>query len=170
MPPALKSLQIQLHPHGTDTIGYRCGVGERTVNWCASPFDLASRTCNHVGMSVSNPTLDNPLDCAISQLSNLCSDRGLLTSPTDDGSVRRMLVHISNINISVLASTQDHVNASKRLNDFAITLDRMAKKSALPNDVLKDRMTAIAMNLRAASEELARSDAVPNWRTRASLH
>ena len=81
-----------------------------------------------------------------------------------------MLVHISNINLSVLGSTQDHVAASKRLNDFAFTLDRMARKSEQPNDVLRARMTAVAMNLRAASEQLARADAVPNWRTHASLH
>jgi hypothetical protein len=108
--------------------------------------------------------LENPLDSAISQLRNICDDRELLKSSADAGSLGRMLVHITNINTSVLASTQDHVNASKRLNDFAGTLARMAKNATTPNDELNARMTSIASSLRAASEDLSRSDAIPNWR------
>jgi len=111
------------------------------------------------------PAPVNPLDSAIEELRSIPDDRELLKSSIDAGTLRRMLVHLSNINVSVLASTQDHVNASKRLNDFALTLTRMAKNSELPNDVLTSRMTLAATALRAASDELARSDAVPNWRT-----
>jgi hypothetical protein len=111
------------------------------------------------------PAPVNPLDSAIEELRTIPDDRELIKSSIDAGTLRRMLVHLSNINVSVLASTQDHVNASKRLNDFALTLTRMAKNSELPNDVLTSRMTLAATALRAASDELARSDAVPNWRT-----
>jgi hypothetical protein len=116
-------------------------------------------------MSVSAPTLDNPLDSAISRLGEICNDRELLDSSIDIGSVRRMLVHITNINASVLASTQDHVNAAKRLNDFAFTLERMARNAEPANEALTSRLGSIATELRAASEQLAGSDAIPNWRT-----
>lgn len=114
-------------------------------------------------MSVNTPTLVNPLDCAISELRNISNDRELLTSSIDAGTLRRMLVHLANISLSVLASTQDHVNASKRLNDFAFTLMRMARNAELPNDALTTRMTLVADKLRAASAELSGNDAVPNW-------
>ena len=118
-------------------------------------------------MSASAHALVNPLDSAIEELRTIPDDRELLKSSIDAGTLRRMLVHLSNINLSVLASTQDHVNASKRLNDFALTLTRIAKNSELPNDVLTSRMTLVATALRAASSELAQSDAVPNWRASA---
>jgi hypothetical protein len=116
-------------------------------------------------MQISTPTLENPLDSAISELGDICNDRELIKSSIDAGTMKRMLVHITNINLSVLASTEDHVNGAKRLNDFALTLTRIARNSDPPNDVLTSRMSSIADNLRAASEKLARSDAIPNWRT-----
>lgn len=115
-------------------------------------------------MSVSAPAFDNPLTSAAHNLSSICRDRELLTSSVDTGSVRRMLVHISNINYSVLASTRDHINASKRLNDFALTLARIARSSEPPNKELAIRMTSVANNLRSASQELAGADAIPKWR------
>jgi hypothetical protein len=121
-------------------------------------------------MSDSTPTVDNPLESAITQLRNICSDREVLKSSIDAGSVTRILVHLVNISTSVLASTQDHVNASKRLNDFAVALARIAKKSDAPNEVLTTRMTSVSETLRGASEELARSGDIPNWRAPASLH
>lgn len=114
-------------------------------------------------MSDSTPNLVNPLDSAIVELRDISHDHELLKSTTDAGSLRRMLVHLSNINLSVLASTRDHVNASKRLNDFAFTLGRMAKNAELPNEALTSRITQVAATLRAASAELAANDAVPNW-------
>jgi hypothetical protein len=114
-------------------------------------------------MSANAASLANPLESAIVELQAIADDRELFKSSIDAGSLRRMLVHLTNINRSVLASTQDHVNASKRLNDFAFTLTRMAKNAELPNDVLTARMALVATALRAASDELARSDAVPNW-------
>jgi hypothetical protein len=121
-------------------------------------------------MSVLTPTRDNPLESAINHLRNICGNHELLRSAIDAGSVRRMLIHIANINVSVLASTQDHVNASKRLNDFAFTLGRIARNAELPNEVLTTRLASVAMNLRAASEELAQSDAIPLWRAAVSVH
>jgi hypothetical protein len=82
-----------------------------------------------------------------------------------------MLAHIENINISVLASTQDHVNASKRLNDFAVALARIEKNADSPNEGLKTHMASVTTILRAASDELAQGDEVPNWRgAPASVH
>jgi hypothetical protein len=121
-------------------------------------------------MSASMPTVDNPLDTVVRQLRDICDDRELLKSSIDSGSVRRMVVHITNINSSVLASTRDHINATKRLKDFAFTLARIANNSEPANEGLKARMTLVADHLRAASEELARSDAIPNWRTPAATN
>jgi hypothetical protein len=114
-------------------------------------------------MSVNAPTIDNPLSSAIYKLGIACRDRRLFTSSIVAGSVERMLVHIANINSSVLSSTQDHVNAAKRLNDFALTIDRIAKKSDPPNEELANLLTEVASDLRVASQELAGAKAIPNW-------
>jgi hypothetical protein len=114
-------------------------------------------------MSVNTQTFDNPLTSAALDMGKISRDRELLTSTIDTGSVKRMLVHIGNINCSVLASTRDHVNASKRLNDFALTLARIARNSEPPNQELAVRMTSIAENLRSASQELAGANSIPNW-------
>lgn len=115
-------------------------------------------------MSATAPHFDNPLETAASLLRDMRSDREPLPPSFGPASVGRMLVHIQNINRSVIASTQDHVNAAKRLNDFAVILTRLAGDSAPPNGELAVRMTSVADNLRAASEELARADAIPKWR------
>lgn len=78
-----------------------------------------------------------------------------MTSAIDCGSVARITVHITNINSSLLESTRDHANASKRLNDFATTLIRMASRTAPPDGSLASRMILIAASLRGASAELA---------------
>jgi hypothetical protein len=121
-------------------------------------------------MLVRTPKLENPLDCAVRQLRDISDDHELLKSSIDAGSVRRMLVHIANINLSVLTSTRDHLNATKRLKDFAFTLIRIAEKSELPNEVLTTRMARVAQHLHAASDELARSDAIPNWQMSVAMH
>ena len=80
-----------------------------------------------------------------------------MTSASDCGSVARITDHLTNINRSVLESTRDHANASKRLNDFASTLTRMAHKAAPPDGGLASRMLLVAASLRSASAELADS-------------
>ncbi len=117
-------------------------------------------------MSANAPTIGNPLSSATYKLGIACRDRRLFTSSIVAGSVERMLVHIANINSSVLSSTQDHVNAAKRLNDFALTIDRIAKKSDPPNEELANLLTEAAGNLRVASQELAGANAIPNWQER----
>jgi hypothetical protein len=116
-------------------------------------------------MTDINPTTENPLQGVIRQLRSICEDRDLLRSAMDAGSVGRIAVHITNINASVLASTQDHVNASKRLKDFAAALARIARNTAPPNDVLTSRVRLVAASLRDASDELARADRIPDWAT-----
>lgn len=54
---------------------------------------------------------------------------------------------------------QDHVNAAKRLNDFAGIFGRFAKIPQPPDEALAVRLTSVSDNLRAASEELSRADA-----------
>src|SRR5690349_11428693 len=119
-------------------------------------------------MHIEEPTLDNPLDSAVRQLHDICQVQDLLKSSIDIGTVRRMLVHITNINLAVLASTRDHVNAAKRLNDFALTLARIARDARPPNEELTARLVSVTEQLRAASQELSRSDSVPAWRAPAA--
>jgi len=110
---------------------------------------------------------DNPLEAATHQIRDICHDVEHLEHrppSLDLGSVGRMLVHIDNINRSVLASTQDHVNAVKRLNDFALNFARLARDAEPPNGALAVRMNSVADSLRAASEELAGADGIPKWR------
>jgi hypothetical protein len=82
---------------------------------------------------------------------------------TDTGSLERMLGHLHNIEKSVTSSMADHVNASKRLRDFAETLDRMKDRlSATPQDEPPQVGELIAL-LRKASSELGSSGAPPDW-------
>src|SRR5437868_8026305 len=108
-------------------------------------------------------TLENPLHGAIMQLRSICGDRELLKSAIDAGSVERITRHITNINSSVLESTRDHANASKRLNDFASMLARIATKTDHPNEILTNRMHRVAASLRGASAQLASGHEIPNW-------
>jgi hypothetical protein len=130
-------------------------VGAHTAMWCLSPFDKTHRFWNPVGMSAHAPTADTPLEAAATQIRNLCDERESLPTWIDSASVRRILVHIDNIGRAVTASMQDHVNAAKRLNDFAVVFARFAKKSPPPHEALAVRLISVSDNLRAASEELS---------------
>jgi len=103
-------------------------------------------------------TVENPLQAAASQIRSLCDDGEALPSWFDAGSVRRILVHVDNISRSVTTSMQDHVNAAKRLNDFAGIFARFAENSE-PDGALAARLISVSDNLRAASGRLARADA-----------
>lgn len=116
-------------------------------------------------MLVSTQVTENPLERAIIQLRDICREQERLTAPFNAGSLSRILVHITNINRAVLASTQHHINASKRLHDFAVTLDRIARHFAPQDGNLAQRMASVAKTLKAAGEELADNDAVPGWQT-----
>jgi len=52
---------------------------------------------------------------------------------SDAGTLERMLGHLHNIEKSVTASMEDHVNASKRLRDFAVKF-RTAHSRPEPGD------------------------------------
>jgi hypothetical protein len=114
-------------------------------------------------MTANTSEFENPLTTAVQELNDICRHRKLITSPIDSGSVTRMVTHIITINRSVLASTRDHVNAAKRLNDFALTLARIAQRSTPPNEELATGLITAANNLRSASDELAGADAIPKW-------
>ena len=82
----------------------------------------------------------------------------------DTGTLARMLVHMDNIARSVSASKDDHVNASKRLNDFANTIERMARTAAQPGTPRPgDPMSALMESLRAAGRELSNAGDPPSW-------
>jgi hypothetical protein len=82
----------------------------------------------------------------------------------DTGTLARMLVHMDNIAKSVSASRDDHVNASKRLNDFANTVERMARTAAQPGTPRPgDPMSELVETLRAAGRELSNAGSPPSW-------
>jgi hypothetical protein len=83
---------------------------------------------------------------------------------SDTGSLERMLGHLHNIEKSVTSSMQDHVNASKRLRDFAETLERMKERlSSSPHEAQGNQIGALIVVLRKASAELGSSGAPPAW-------
>jgi hypothetical protein len=83
---------------------------------------------------------------------------------TDTGSLERMLGHLHNIEKSVTTSMQDHVNASKRLKDFAETLERMKERlSNGPHEEQGNQIGALIVVLRKASTELGTAGAPPAW-------
>jgi len=82
----------------------------------------------------------------------------------DTGTLARMLVHMDNIAKSVSASRDDHVNASKRLNDFANTIERMERISSQPGAPRSDTpMSMLVATLRAAGRELSNAGSPPTW-------
>ena len=83
---------------------------------------------------------------------------------SDAGTLERMLGHLHNIEKSVTASMEDHVNASKRLRDFAETLDRMKERlTTAPHQEQVAQINALVAALRKASTELGASGAPPAW-------
>ena len=106
----------------------------------------------------------NPLEAAASQMRDLFGSGESLPPLLSQGSLGRILVHVENIGRSVVASTTDHVNAAKRLNDFALVVARVAGSSEPSDETLAHRLTLVSNNLRAASEQLSRADALPEWR------
>jgi hypothetical protein len=87
----------------------------------------------------------------------------LLRSAIDAGTVERITSHLRKMNSSVLESTCDHANASKRLNEFASALARIARKTVHPKEILTNRMLLFAAILRGASAELASGGKLPDW-------
>ena len=114
-------------------------------------------------MSDNSSTRENPLDLAELQLREICESSGKFDDAIDTSSLNRMLAHIHNINASVCASTRDHVNAAKRLNDFSVTLGRLATKSSAVNSELAARIETVAGTLRNAGAEIADGAAMPRW-------
>jgi hypothetical protein len=114
---------------------------------------------------MTNTTLSfaTPLQDIVIQLRDLRRGDEFLISAADAGSVERIAVHLTNIGVSVLASTQDHVNASKRLNDFAATLARIARKTVPTNEALNARMALTGVHLRDISGQLAEGNKIPEW-------
>lgn len=104
-------------------------------------------------MSALANSFEDSLAAAASQMRNLCQT-GPHPSWFDAGSVGRILVHVDNIGRSVTTSMQDHVNAAKRLNDFAVIFARFAKNSE-PDGQLAVRLISVSDNLRTASTKLS---------------
>jgi transcriptional regulator GlxA family with amidase domain len=83
---------------------------------------------------------------------------------SDTGTLARMLVHMGNIEKSVTASMQDHVNASKRLLDFGNAIERMARNlsPSFPK-TLGASMGELVESLREAGLALGSSSGPPSW-------
>ena len=82
----------------------------------------------------------------------------------DTGTLARMLVHMDNIAKSVSASRDDHLNASKRLVDFANTVERMERLASQPGAPRADTpMSMLSATLRAAGRELSNAGTPPSW-------
>jgi len=116
-------------------------------------------------MNASLERQPNPVEIARNQL-RLIFKHEQVRDPrgTDTGSLERMLGHLHNIEKSVTASMEDHVNASKRLRDFAETLERMKDRLATGSQQeLATQMTALIATLRSASAELGTPGAPPSW-------
>jgi hypothetical protein len=110
-----------------------------------------------------NPNVENPLDRAGAQLRDICEQHGQLGESLDTGSLSRMIAHIENINRAVCTSTRDHANAAKRLTDFAVTLDRIARHSPPTAEELAQRLESVAHSLKATGAELAGANELPKW-------
>jgi hypothetical protein len=74
-------------------------------------------------------------------------------SRADAKSLKRMLVHLVNINVAISCSTERHANAAKRLADFSVTTWRMAARN--PN--VADKLARLTQALRHASLRLKES-------------
>jgi phage gpG-like protein len=82
---------------------------------------------------------------------------------SDTGTLERMIAHLNNIERSVTASMQDHVNASKRLKDFGDTIERMSAHMGEESQSQVVLMRELATTLRAAGMELGKTGAPPAW-------
>lgn len=112
-------------------------------------------------MNETSQTLELQLDRAQAELHEIVRRSQGAASDFDTGSLGRILAHIANIERSVSASTQDHANAAKRLNDFASTIARMATRITTPNADLAARMARLSEILQNAGAQLARSVEAP---------
>ncbi len=106
------------------------------------------------------PSADNPLEDAEAQLREIFQRR-LPKAPAEAGTLGRILAHVVNIRRSVRESSLDHVNAAKRLGDFAMTINRMAQRLFPSDHDTAARMTGLADSLRAAGDSLASNGAAP---------
>src|SRR5690349_14780600 len=69
----------------------------------------------------------------------------------DAASLDRILVHIVNINQAVSLSEENHANAAKRLQDFAVTSTRMSQR----NPAAAAELIQLADVLRAAGSGIS---------------
>jgi len=125
-------------------------------------MDKPENGCQCAGMTQEFARQPNPVEQARNLLRVVFKqEQARDPRGTDAGSLERMLGHLHNIEKSVTASMQDHVNASKRLRDFAETLDRMKERLAAGNQGRE--IGALIELLRKASAELGSSGAPPAW-------
>ncbi len=112
-------------------------------------------------MTNTSTSHDLNLDHAQAELREIISRYQGADSALDMGSLGRIQTHIANIDAAVRASTIDHANAAKRLNDFGVTITRMSKRLATPDPDLTARMARLSEVLSAAGAQLARSVEAP---------
>lgn len=74
-------------------------------------------------------------------------------SSSDAKSLDRILFHLGNIQQAVSASSESHVNAAKRLGDFALTAERISGR----NLGAVAELTRLSDTLRAAGSGIQKS-------------
>jgi methyl-accepting chemotaxis protein len=105
----------------------------------------------------------SPLDLAASQLRDLCDQHQQFAPPLDTAALGRMIAHIRNIDRSVSESTDDHVNAAKRLADFSLVLGRIARNAPQGSEEVADRMINVAESLKATGARVANASEPLRW-------
>jgi hypothetical protein len=72
------------------------------------------------------------------------------SAKADATSLKRMLVHLVNMNHAISTSPERHADVAKRLGDFAVTASRMVSR----NPDAAPKLTRLSESLRAVSSRL----------------
>ncbi len=105
-------------------------------------------------MNITSQPLDHILEDSETRLREIFQRR-LPSAPAEAGTLGRILAHVVNIKRSVSESSLDHVNAAKRLADFASTINRMAQQLLTTDKDTAARMTELATTLTLAGAQLS---------------
>ena len=92
------------------------------------------------------------LEIAVEAVRDVLRNPGLVP-PAEGASLDRMLVHMTNMREAIASSPDRHANVAKRLNDFAMTTNRMQNKhpGAAPDLArLSDALLAASQRLQGS--------------------
>lgn len=104
-------------------------------------------------MQTNTATYQADIDSAQASLRHVLGGEFRESAAVEAGSLARILVHVENIQRAISESPTCHVNAAKRLGDFADITSRM--ETRFP--AWRDSFSAASKALRAASVRLRES-------------